>query len=257
MYTPEAKRRRVENASKALSKPFKSPFRTPTTPNPNASDASPHSQTPLTAAPSLSSHKHTSNASSNLATAPPNPSLPAPAKTSHLPKTHLTPRAPCAPAPQTTHHRQLERRAIQTRQDLDTLRQALEIARSGCDDELERLVGKWRAASRAAAEEVFAGVRDRVMRMGGVGAWRERERKRGEWGRWDDEGGADGRGFNGGDGGEEENGEEMDEEEAGRMRRRLREEAEAQYGEGDAERREEVKVVDEGRDDDVGCPSRV
>ena len=37
---------------------------------------------------------------------------------------------------------------------------------------------KWRGAARLAAEEIFASARDRVNRMGGVGAWREQERER-------------------------------------------------------------------------------
>lgn len=37
-----------------------------------------------------------------------------------------------------------------------------------------------------AAEEVFAKARDRVNRMGGVGAMRERERNSG-WGKWEEE----------------------------------------------------------------------
>ena len=49
---------------------------------------------------------------------------------------------------------------------------------------------KWKAASRAAAEEVFAGARDRVNRMGGLRGLREREQTRNEgltgWG-WDQE----------------------------------------------------------------------
>lgn len=38
------------------------------------------------------------------------------------------------------------------------------------------MVGKWRDASRAAAEELFVGAREKVDRMGGVGAWNERVR---------------------------------------------------------------------------------
>ena len=54
--------------------------------------------------------------------------------------------------------------------------------------ELEALIVKWRLASRAAAEDVFAGARDKVNKMGGVGAMRDRERQKKEvaWG-WDDE----------------------------------------------------------------------
>lgn len=47
---------------------------------------------------------------------------------------------------------------------------------------------KWRQAARAAAEEVFAGARDKVNRMGGVGAWRERENEKKSFGdQWERE----------------------------------------------------------------------
>lgn len=83
------------------------------------------------------------------------------------------------------------------------------------------LVQKWKIVSRAAAEDVFAGARDRVNKMGGVGAMKEREKERREktWG-WDEEpkreggegdGEEDGTGF----GGERDAGEEQDEREEG------------------------------------------
>ncbi|KAL2257184.1 hypothetical protein VTK26DRAFT_545 [Humicola hyalothermophila] len=56
------------------------------------------------------------------------------------------------------------------------------------DAELTELTGKWKAASRAAADELFGLVRDRVEGMGGARAWRESERRRRrmEWGSWGD-----------------------------------------------------------------------
>ena len=71
------------------------------------------------------------------------------------------------------------------RQSLDTAQQAVKIEASSTDSELEALISKWKLASREAAEEVFRGAKDRVNRMGGVGAWRERSRKKPD--RWDDE----------------------------------------------------------------------
>jgi hypothetical protein len=71
------------------------------------------------------------------------------------------------------------------RQDLDTVEQALKIEQTGQDTELEALIVKWKTASKEAAEELFAGARDRVNRMGGVRAWKERIRNiqvaRDEW----------------------------------------------------------------------------
>lgn len=54
--------------------------------------------------------------------------------------------------------------------------------------ELEALIQKWKTASRAAAEEVFAKARDKVNKMGGVGAMKDREKQSREktWG-WDEE----------------------------------------------------------------------
>ena len=57
------------------------------------------------------------------------------------------------------------------------LTQAQTLATSTKDDDLVVLVDKWRSASRAAAEELFGSTRDRVNRMGGVGAWKEREKE--------------------------------------------------------------------------------
>jgi hypothetical protein len=71
------------------------------------------------------------------------------------------------------------------RQALDTAQQALKIQSSNTDVELELIIGKWQRISRAAAEELFAGAKDRVNRMGGVGAWRERNQKQTQ--RWDEE----------------------------------------------------------------------
>lgn len=57
------------------------------------------------------------------------------------------------------------------------LTQAYSLATSKKDEELVTLTDRWRAASRAAAEELFASTRDRVNRMGGVRAWQQRERE--------------------------------------------------------------------------------
>lgn len=82
-------------------------------------------------------------------------------------------------------HSALQRRLSALRSELDTAQQALRIESSAKDEELEALIKKWRAISQDAAEEVFAGARERVHRMGGVGAWRERMRRGRE--KWDDE----------------------------------------------------------------------
>jgi hypothetical protein len=62
--------------------------------------------------------------------------------------------------------------------ELDTAIQAQKIEASNKGEELERLISLWKDVCRAAAEELFAGARDRVNRMGGLRAWKERERNR-------------------------------------------------------------------------------
>jgi Swi5-dependent recombination DNA repair protein 1 len=71
------------------------------------------------------------------------------------------------------------------RQSLDTAQQALKIQSSNTDAELDTLIRKWQLVSREAAEELFAGAKDRVNRMGGVGAWREQNQKQTQ--AWDNE----------------------------------------------------------------------
>lgn len=96
------------------------------------------------------------------------------------------------------------------KQDLDTARQALKIEEKKKGEELEGLIGKWKGAGRLAAEELYVGARQRVDRMGGVGAWRERERegkkRREDW----NGGGGGGKGV---EEGEREDGEDKVEEE--------------------------------------------
>lgn len=74
----------------------------------------------------------------------------------------------------------LTRELVQLRSEIQILSQAQALASSTKDEDLQVLIDKWRAASRAAAEELFGTTRDRVNRMGGVGAWKEREREASE-----------------------------------------------------------------------------
>ena len=105
--------------------------------------------------------------------------------------------------------RSLEQTLRNVRADIDTLEQALRIERrrqqqqvKHCGEagdskdidenssgpklqsggaRLESLIAKWRDVSRQAAEEIFEGARERISRMGGVSAWREREREKKSW----------------------------------------------------------------------------
>jgi hypothetical protein len=70
---------------------------------------------------------------------------------------------------------------MQMRNEIQMLTQAHALATSDKDDALLVLIDRWRTASRAAAEELFASTRDRVNRMGGVAAWKEREKEQSDW----------------------------------------------------------------------------
>jgi Swi5-dependent recombination DNA repair protein 1 len=77
---------------------------------------------------------------------------------------------------------------IQLRADIQILEQAHTLATSTKDEDLSRLIDTWRTATRAVAEELFASTRDRVNGMGGVAAWRDREKEQKEWRtKWDRE----------------------------------------------------------------------
>jgi Swi5-dependent recombination DNA repair protein 1 len=66
---------------------------------------------------------------------------------------------------------------MQLRNEMQILSQAQTLATSTKDDDLVVLVDKWRTVSRTVAEELFATTRDKVNRMGGVGAWKTREKE--------------------------------------------------------------------------------
>jgi Swi5-dependent recombination DNA repair protein 1 len=66
---------------------------------------------------------------------------------------------------------------MQLRNEMQILSQAHALATSTKDDDLVILIDKWRTVSRTVAEELFATTRDKVNRMGGVGAWKAREKE--------------------------------------------------------------------------------
>ncbi|CAD6594606.1 MAG: ERAD-associated protein [Alectoria sarmentosa] len=208
-----SKRRRLNAASDTLSQPFRSPFKTPLKPKPNA----PSSSTKEALSSPTSSPPLEPNDPTPQSTSPPPAPHPTPTTTTPLSRT-LRHQQHTPPSPEyltlQKQHTQLLNRLSAARAALETSSQALKIESSTRDRELRLLIAKWRAASRAAAEEVFAGARDKVNRMGGVGAMRarERDRKALSYG-WDDDPGskgehgdgegedADGAGFTGGEGG--------------------------------------------------------
>ena len=190
MSTPQAKRRRLNDASDTLRKPFKSPFRTPLKPNigsdppssdppeistPAQSASYAHSTTAPTAA--LSAHGQPKAVAAAVATTP---ALAQPRFVKPLAPRQST-STPSRPSSKKSLSKpSLTRELVQLRSEIQILSQAQALASSTKDEDLQVLIDKWRAASRAAAEELFGTTRDRVNRMGGVGAWKEREREASE-----------------------------------------------------------------------------
>jgi Swi5-dependent recombination DNA repair protein 1 len=143
--------------------------------------------------------------------------------------------------------RRLESLSIKQKQDIDTLTQALSILTSTKSAELEKLAEKWRSASRLAAEEVFASARDKVNRMGGVGAWREREKERAGFAQqWDQEPMREK-----GDDGSDDDEEKCEEREGMEYERDERIQVVEDDWEYDRGRVGDEKEVDAGNDDDV------
>ncbi|KAE8138119.1 hypothetical protein BDV38DRAFT_270858 [Aspergillus pseudotamarii] len=166
------KRRRVENAASALSKPFKSPLRRP-------------SQVSETKHEALS--KEESNVDTNDARTPSaTSSSPSSARPSSLEShkrkaqiNHLASSKKPVFSDPVILDLQKQERALQSRlailrSELDTAQQALQLESSTRDADLQSLITKWRSVSQNAAEEAFSGAQERVARMGGMKAWRER-----------------------------------------------------------------------------------
>lgn len=191
--TPQAKRRRLNDATKTLHKPFKSPFRTPLKPNigsdpPSSDPPDTVSSTPVSAYPEPPSSHNKPYSRSAAATA-------LGARTATPVKRGSTPlvtrpilTTTSRTFRSTTSKPSVALEIMQIRNDIQILTQAQALATSTKDDDLLVLVDKWRTASRTAAEELFGTTRDRVNRMGGVGAWKEREKESKERQRkWDQE----------------------------------------------------------------------
>lgn len=193
-----AKRRRLENATSTLTKPFKSPLRRPV----QANNEKTNEKSSATASPrSIISEKDETNTPAPTSTPFPSKTTtptttPGPTSQTRKRKTTtvtntITPtkRSPILLDPELSalqkHHRTLQSRLATLHANLDNAKQALRIESSNRDTELESLISKWRAISQDAAEEVFVGAQERVARMGGMGAWREQ--MRGQQERWERE----------------------------------------------------------------------
>ncbi|KAL2006547.1 hypothetical protein VTN00DRAFT_9215 [Thermoascus crustaceus] len=266
------KRRRLDQAASTLSKPFKSPLRTPLKKH-DEKQGNPLSDTPQNKDDATDSSRPQPDEEKKPAVDDADPTLtstplkkPSSTSTSTTPvyKTPLPPTlrkrkslvSPLSSSPSITttsdpvlsslqkQHTALQSRLSALRSELDTAQQALRIESSAKDEELEALIRKWRSVSQDAAEEVFAGARERVLRMGGVGAWRERMRRGRE--RWDDaaDGGV-GVGEDCGGGSDVDDEEELE-------RRRAEVVDRVEFGEEEKGQKKKEDDDDGGADDEVG-----
>ena len=183
------KRRKLNDATAKLKKPFVSPMR-------SKKPLQPPTKTPLrntarsvnTAVPAYipSTLAHTINAEFPIA----KDKLPTPAT-----KITATPLRKQPPSTFSTHKKKrvdpeelaaqkaisaLELQIRRVLNELDAFKQAESLSTSTTDADLEELKEKWRLASQSAAEELFGSVKERVCRMGGAAAWRDMEKKKHE-----------------------------------------------------------------------------
>lgn len=174
----QCKRPRLSAAS-ALSKPFRSPLRTR---DADASPRSPSSASDIITTPKDGSESASSPTASNAETDPfvSSRGMSLTHRPTSVPKLPVTKRSPLADPELLDLQKQqriLQSRLAKLRTELDDTRQALRIESTSKDAELEALIVKWRLVSQEAADEVFAGAQERVTKMGGLVAWRERSKQ--------------------------------------------------------------------------------
>lgn len=167
-----AKRRRLDQAYTTLKKPFISPLKSSLASRTNQSERPNHG--PPSLDPACNTPKRDIMNRSPITT-PTRPTLRVRSAASVNKQLSSKPED-AQIASLLGQQRELELQLRILRQAVDTVTEAHRIASSRKDDELRDLSAKWRAASRSAAEQVFCNARDRVNKMGGMGAWRERER---------------------------------------------------------------------------------
>lgn len=181
----DVKRRKLNDTTAKLKKPFVSPMRTRKPDSLQTQNTAQHTAAPYT--PSIIAHTISpAYPAVPVATLKPRLSNPASLKHSTTPvraKPSLTWSANKSAldreevaARKANNALDLQIRRVQN--DLDILKQAEALSNSTTDADLEALREKWRLCSQAVAEELFATVKERVQRMGGVAAWREMEKKK-------------------------------------------------------------------------------
>ncbi|KGO75052.1 hypothetical protein PITC_047350 [Penicillium italicum] len=181
MDKPSSKRRRTDAAT-ALAKPFKSPLRRPA---PTITDDTPSKPVaPRTSEDTQVPAVPTTPVESNSLSNPPDPT------TTPVPPKRKRTLQPFSPFPsqsfQTSdpeilelqkQHRQIKSKVDALITKLEIATQALNLETNPKYIEIPTLITKWRLASQDAADEVFVGAKERVNRMGGMGAWKEQSKR--------------------------------------------------------------------------------
>ncbi|KAL8987230.1 MAG: hypothetical protein Q9177_003539 [Variospora cf. flavescens] len=172
--SPPKKRRRIDPPA-ALSKPFRSPFKTSLKNAANASQTTPvlgsSSPNDHTATPTLLPST-TPSAAPCRRRSPTRLQSTGPTSSPSF-WTAATPRL----AQLQKQHTALLNQLSSLRARLETTNQALEIEASTADTKLEALIQKWKTVSRDAAEEVYTISKERVDGAGGVKALKKQERE--------------------------------------------------------------------------------
>lgn len=176
------KRRKLNESTARLSKPFVSPLRAQNNePQPPVSENKENETKYL---PSTLAHTVKAIPAANAMTfkSTNRLSYSTPAKSTPIRKQHAytssTKRKDQAELQAERAITSLEMELRKVRNDIETLDQAAKLRSTTTDHDLEKLTQKWKEASQSAAEELFGTVKERVNRMGGVAAWRESEKRK-------------------------------------------------------------------------------
>lgn len=192
--TPAAKRRRVDAANETLKKPFRSPMvkRAPIQDDIGGTASSP-AATPGCARARQGAHLSRLSTPSNLPDGlRSGAALPAASAKESATLSNPVPRHTAGKVLESKlqgdgdkdaefldrlsrRRKEAGLRARETEKQVELVRQAahIESGKETSNEDLERLVRKWKGACRTAAEELFGLIRGRVDSMGGAAAWRE------------------------------------------------------------------------------------
>jgi hypothetical protein len=173
MPTPAFKKRKLDSTA-ALSRPFKSPLKRsqPVVDTDGKKENAPRKE---------AQPQHVVQESKDLHATPAKPHESTSFRRTNAPTSRFSPiSSPLQSDPEIAalqrQHAALVSVLATLATEFDTITQALKIEASGRDAELQDLCQTWKGVARQAAEEIYGSVRERINRMGGVGAWREREK---------------------------------------------------------------------------------